>query len=90
MSRHYKGRYFRNYFYVLVTQVKPDIALQLSDLEFLFVNLKGEWKRRKTIFKLIIWYLEAKRRRKEDKCLEKKGGTPFEKEDPRRRLLRNW
>ena len=36
MCSHYKGRYFRNYFYVPVTQVKPDIALQLSDLEFIF------------------------------------------------------
>ena len=45
---------------MLVTQVKPDIALQLSDLEFLFVNLKGEWKRRKTI----IWKRRGEEKKK--------------------------
>ena len=58
---------------MLVTQVKPDIALQLSDLEFLFVNLKGEWKRRKIIFRgqlFGIWKRREEGYRRN--CFEKK------------------
>ena len=71
---------------MLVTQVKPDIALQLSDLEFLFVNLKGEWKRRKIILRgqlFCIWERRGEERCKKKSVWRKKGGTLFEKENPK-------
>ena len=64
---------------MLVTQVKPDIALQLSDLEFLFVNLKGEWKRRKIIFRGQLFGIWKRRGGEKKKSVWRKKVKHFSK-----------